>query len=91
LNKIACPRCKAEILLIPDMRAMSQAINNHLSTHRWKMKKQKLSTKEIQREKEKIERILIENMIKEICTSYEVNESIFQNSLSFSGKRGFFN
>lgn len=36
MNTIPCKYCKAEILLLPDLKAMAKAIRSHAQTHhRW--------------------------------------------------------
>jgi hypothetical protein len=75
LDKLVCSECKAKILLIPDLKGMSKAINNHLLIHLEQMKKKEFSRTEIRERKKHIEEALLVNLFKAIYKSSQETES----------------
>jgi hypothetical protein len=71
MDKIACPRCKAQIMLIPDLKEMTVAIGNHIEHHTNEMQTKKMPTSEISRQKSDIENALTKEVIKKICEKHE--------------------
>jgi hypothetical protein len=70
LDKIVCPRCKAQITLIPNLKEMTAAIDGHLEIHANKLRSKNYPEPEISKQKSLIESALIEEMIKEIYDKY---------------------
>ena len=63
LDKIVCPQCKAQILLIPDLKKMAAVIADHLEIHTNKLKAKKIPESEIARQEKELEHTLIKEII----------------------------
>ncbi len=63
LDKIVCPQCKAQILLIPDLKKMAAVIADHLEVHTTKLKAKKMPESEIERREKELEHTLIKEII----------------------------
>ena len=67
MMEITCPLCKDRILVVPDLKAMTKAINKHVDFHLKEKREQNFSRAQIQHAKEEIEEALAQEVIKEIC------------------------
>ena len=67
LDRLVCPRCKTQILLIQDVEKMATVIANHLEIHANELRCENIAESEISTRRKEIENALIQEMIKEIC------------------------
>jgi len=65
--EIGCPKCKERILLVPDLRAMTKAIDNHVNFHVSQIKKRNISKHQILLASEELEEALAKEVLKELC------------------------
>jgi len=65
--EIVCPKCKERILLVPDLRAMTKAIDNHVNFHVRQIKKRNISKHQVLLEAEELEDALAKEVLKELC------------------------
>jgi len=66
LDKVNYQQCKAQILVVSDLKAMTRAINTRVKFHVEEMRKGNMPETQIRQSKEEIESSLIEEIIKEI-------------------------
>ena len=64
--EIICPKCKKSILLLPDSKAMTKAIDGHVNLHIMQIKKSNISKHQILLAGEKLEDALAKEVLKEL-------------------------
>ena len=65
--EIVCPKCKERILLVPDLKAMTNAIDCHVNFHIRQIKKSNVSKHQILLAGEELEDALAREVLKELC------------------------
>jgi hypothetical protein len=64
MKKITCPKCKDQILLVPDLTAMSKTFSDHVELHEERLINQGIPKNQINRIKKEVEDSLIGEAIK---------------------------
>ena len=75
MKKITCPLCKYRILLLPDLKEMTKAIDEHVNSHLNKTRKENALKSHVQYTRDELEEALTEEVIKGICCNLEVHNN----------------
>jgi len=67
MMEITCPICKVRILVVPDLKEMTKAIDEHVNGHLKNTGKENVSKSQVQCTRDELEELLTEEVLKGIC------------------------